>query len=118
MVVIGEDGGVRNNIVTFSTGPGGAVRKIGGPPNPATGCNLFWGNESGDYYGDWIPADTDIHLYPRYCDRPVGDYTLQETSPAAPEYSGGCGLVGAFDVACGTVSVESQSWGRLKGLFR
>ena len=114
----GPDAGTARNIFANSTGRRGAVSKEGAPMHPDTGCNLFWGNEDGDYFGDWVPAPTDIHADPLFCDPVILDFGLQAASPAAPPNSGGCGLIGAHDVSCGAVSVEPQSWARLKSLFR
>jgi hypothetical protein len=110
------DSGVRNNVFAYCTGPGGAVRIGGGPQHLDTGCNLFWQNES-DYGGDWIPAPTDLEADPEFCNEPTLDLTLHSTSPAAPA-NNPCGLLGAWDVQCGPVSVAPTSWGRLKNLYR
>lgn len=112
------DVGVRENIFANSTGRRGAVAFEGATMSPDTGCNLFWNNAGGDYFGNWTPAPTDIHANPLFCDPVTLDFHLEAASPAAPAHSGGCGLIGAFDVNCGPVSVEPTSWGRLKGLFR
>ena len=117
-VLIGpEDGGFTGNIVA-SCSPGPALRKEGGPSHPDTGCNLLWDNPGGNYVGDWVPASTDIFADPQFCDAAAGDYTLHSTSPAAPENSPICGLIGALGVDCDPVSIESTSWGRIKNLYR
>jgi hypothetical protein len=118
IAVGGGDAGVLNNVFAHSTGFRGAVLKSGGPTHPETGCNLFWENEGGDYFGDWVPAPTDIYADPQFCDGGSGDYSLHSTSPAAPENSGGCGLIGAFEVDCGPISVRTTSWGRIKNEYR
>jgi hypothetical protein len=112
-----QDGGVRNNIFAYCTGPGGAVGRFGGVQNSDTGCNLFWQNEGGNYQYDWIPAPTDIEADPEFCNEPTLDLSLHSTSPAAPA-NNACGLLGAWDVQCGPVSVAPTSWGRLKNLYR
>ncbi|MEZ5063759.1 MAG: right-handed parallel beta-helix repeat-containing protein [bacterium] len=111
------DGGVHNNIFTGCTGPRGTVSFGGGTQHPSTGCNLFWDNEGDDFWNDWVPAPTDIEADPEFCNETVLDLTLHSTSPAAPANSA-CGLLGAFDVGCGSVSVDATSWGRLKNLYR
>lgn len=113
-----QDAGVPNNIIAHSTGQRGAVNLTGGPTHPDTGCNLFWDNAGGDYFGDWVPAPTDIHADPEFCDEAAGDYSLSSTSPAAPANSPVCGLIGALDVQCGPVSVETESWGWIKSRYR
>jgi hypothetical protein len=56
---------------------------------------------------------------PLFCDIAHGDLMIQEDSPCAPSNSGvTCDLIGALGVGCGTVSVESKSWGQIKGLYR
>ena len=118
IAIVREDAGVTNNIFAHSTGSNGAVHKLEGPTHPDTGCNLFWNNEGGSYYEDWVPADTDIEADPLFCDLIVGDYSLMSTSPAAPKNSPICGLIGAFGVACGTVAVDPVSWGWIKTRYR
>jgi hypothetical protein len=75
-------------------------------------------NEEGDYAGDWVAADTDIYADPMFCNAEEGDYRVDVSSPAAEENSPVCGQIGAFGVGCGSVSVESVTWGRLKNLYR
>lgn len=52
---------------------------------------------------------------------PSGDYTLDAASPAAPG-ANGCGLVGAYPVACGATPVAegltARSWGTVKSSYR
>jgi hypothetical protein len=114
----GAIGPVSNNVFASTTGQRGAVYLASGASHPATGCNLFWDSEGGDYFGNWMPAATDTSADPQLCDPLNGDYTLSESSPAAAANSPTCGQLGAFGVGCGTVSVESTSWGRLKSLYR
>ncbi|MFN8180137.1 MAG: right-handed parallel beta-helix repeat-containing protein [bacterium] len=120
LCVDGTDVGTNHNIFASSTGRRGAVSGL--IRNPQTGCNLFWNNVDGDYYEHWLPPPTDIHADPLFCDPVALDFHLQDASPAAPAHSGGCGLIGAFDVNCGPVSaggsLESRSWGSLKSLYR
>ena len=118
LFIDGTDDGTTRNVFDHSTGLRGAVRKTGGPTHPDTGCNLFWASADGDYFGDWVPAPTDIHADPLFCDPVTLDFGLQAASPAAPPNSGGCGLIGAHEVSCGTVSVEANSWGRVKNPYR
>lgn len=116
MIIDTTDIGTFGNIFSYSTGRRGAV--AGMTPGPQTGCNLYWANADGDYFADWIPAPNDIHADPLFCDPVILDLGLQAASPAAPPNSGVCGLIGAYEVTCGAISVEPQSWGRIKNLFR
>jgi hypothetical protein len=71
--------------------------------------------------GPDVLVDTD----PGFCepspcgpDGPDGDYRLQADSPCLPENSP-CGrLIGALDEGCPAVSVRSETWGRIKAMFR
>jgi hypothetical protein len=54
---------------------------------------------------------------PLFCDLVGGDVGLSSDSPCAPEHSGGCDLIGALGVACGTTAVEGRSWGSIKALY-
>jgi hypothetical protein len=117
VLIDGPDGGFQGNVVV-SCSPGPALRKVMGASHPETGCNLLWDNPGGNYFGDWVPASTDIFADPQFCDAAAGDYSLHSTSPAAPENSPTCGLIGALGVDCGPISIESTSWGRIKNLYR
>jgi hypothetical protein len=76
---------------------------------------VFWENPQGIGY----PLDpTDREIDPLFCDQEAGDFTLREGSPCLPEDPFGCGLVGALGQGCGAVSIESKSWGAIKGLYR
>jgi hypothetical protein len=115
--IVGTDAGFVGNVAAYCTG-GPALRKAGGPVNPLTGCNLLWMNEEGNYADDWVAAETDIYADPMFCDAEAGDYSVHSSSPCAEENSPVCGQIGAFGVGCGSVSVESVTWGRLKNLYR
>ena len=70
-------------------------------PGLQPSCNLFWDNEYGPGY---VLDNSDRILDPRFCSAPFRDYTLSSNSPALPEFSFGCGLIGAFDVGCTATS--------------
>lgn len=112
----GFSGAFARNVVGGSTG-GEALRTVE-PLGGDSGCNVIWDNEGGDFGGDWTPGLPDIFADPEFCDPEAGDFTVQPTSPCLAENSGGCGNIGAFGVGCGTVSIESRSWGRIKGSYR
>jgi hypothetical protein len=70
----------------------------------------------------YIGTGGNFSLDPQFCSvfpRSDGNFFLQSDSPCA---SGNhplglpCGLIGAFDVDCGTTSAESSTWSRLKSL--
>jgi hypothetical protein len=121
MEISGDDPVVRNNIIAYSKGVYGAVDRTQGVNDPSTGCNLFWANEVRNYnttYGTWTPSASDLYVDPQFCDPSIDDFTLHSSSPAAPGGSPACGAIGALGVGCGTVSIESMSWGRIKAGFR
>ncbi len=104
---------IRNNI--FALNRGGPtyeslfVQRRGG-------CNLFWANDAN--FAGYTQAVSDLLEDPQFCDVPNDDYSLRSASPCAEANSPDCGQIGALGVGCGTVSVDRQSWGRLKSLFR
>jgi hypothetical protein len=116
------DGGTRNNIVYGCQGPHGAFFMYGGTKHPTTGCNLFFANEGDGYDGDWEAGPTDIFEDPQFCDEASLNLGIADSSPAAPGNNPTCGLIGAEEVSCGTVSagasLETTSWGRIKGFYR
>jgi hypothetical protein len=104
----------QNNLVTHSSG-GGALRASQTTLLPGTGCNIFWANQGGDYYGEWPVRDGDEVADPEYCGFTLGDFSVQKDSPCLV---GPCAPVGAVGQGCGTVSVEASSWARIKSLYR
>lgn len=93
----------------FALGSTGSV--IGG------GCNVFWNNAAGDAQ-NYVFAPTDRILDPLFCDEAAGDLTLEPLSPCLPDFSGGCGRIGALEQGCGTISIEAESWGKVKAAYR
>jgi hypothetical protein len=55
---------------------------------------------------------------PLFCGFSADDFTIRSGSPAADDDPSGCGLRGAFPVACGAIHVEGVSWGRVKAGYR
>jgi len=105
-----------NNIISLSTG-GSAVRNLSGQMLQG-GCNDYWQNYGGDYGVGWQPQPFDFFLDPEFCDLDALDLTVSDESPCAPEGNPVCGQVGAWGVGCGTISVESESWGAIKEMYR
>ena len=82
-------------------------------------CNVFWNNSAGDYsVFDGPPLPPDILADPLFCDPEVLDFTVRTNSPCAPGNVPGCGAIGAWPVGCGSVNVESSSWGKIKALYK
>lgn len=66
-------------------------------------CSDFFGNLEGDWVGPLLPllgADGNVQVDPLYCSPIAGDWSLRADSPAAPEGSSGCGLIGRHGVGC------------------
>jgi hypothetical protein len=102
-----------HNLIVGGTGSGGPI--LSTVPQPLSGsCNGFWNNAGG--VGDYAVSPTDLFLDPLFCDAAALDFTLSENSPYAT--TGVCGQVGAHGVGCGSVRVESISFGRIKSLYR
>jgi predicted outer membrane repeat protein len=87
-------------------------------------CSDIFGSTGGDWVGciaDQAGINGNFSLDPLFCDAAAGDLTLSSESPCLPgNHPDGadCGLIGALGQGCGTVSVESKSWGEIKGLYR
>jgi Right handed beta helix region len=102
---------LQNNIFAHTSGE---VAISGGSAFHSS-CNVFWDNVG----GIGLNLDpTDRIADPQFCDPEDSDYTLQGTSPCLPPLSLGCGLIGALEQGCGTVSVLPETWGRIKAKFR
>ncbi|MBZ0170819.1 MAG: right-handed parallel beta-helix repeat-containing protein, partial [Phycisphaerales bacterium] len=84
----------------------------------SSSCNVFWDNPLGNVNINYPWDPTDTIQDPQYCDPEAGDLTVSGTSPCLPAFSGTCGQIGAFGQGCGSVSVESESWSRIKGAYR
>jgi hypothetical protein len=106
---------LRNNIIAFSSGsPAVEI----GRGKIASDCNVFWMNADGISDGSYVLSATDRIVDPLFCNPDAGDWTLQQHSPCLPTDPSGCGQIGAFGQGCGAVSVESRSWGKIKGFYR
>ncbi len=115
---------VRNNVFAFNfANSGGGAFACLGSTVITSSCNLFWENDApvGEhvYPGGCIVlgANNDLVADPFFCDAVHDVFTIQSNSPASPSDPSGCGLRGAFPVGCGTVSIESTSWGRIKASY-
>jgi hypothetical protein len=87
-----------------------------------TCCDVY-SNAGGDWVGclaGQYGVNGNICEDPLFCrdENPGAPYTLHDGSPCAPEHNPACGLIGAWDVACGVTPVEDVSWGAMKAMFR
>jgi hypothetical protein len=106
----------RNNLIAASTGAP-AMWRHGAFPQAISSCNDYWNNAEGNF-NDWIPGATDFYQDPQVCDPTLNDFRLMQSSPCGPDSPIGCGLVGAWDVGCGTVSISPTTWGQIKNYYR
>jgi hypothetical protein len=90
--------GVTRSIVWMSANFG--IACLGGTLADSTGCNDVFGSGTAPYT-QCVPPLADIHLDPKFCDPGINKYSLDSTSPCAPDSSGGCGLIGTLGVGCG-----------------
>jgi len=113
---------LKNSIVAFGyiTNPcdqcGAIIVEPGGVIDIT--CTDIYGNSAGDWVGsiaDQLGKNGNISADPLFCDDVPGIYS---NSPCAPANSNGCGLIGLYDVDCEPSSVETKSWGKIKGMYR
>lgn len=104
------------NVVAHS-GVGGPAVRLQPGSTIANSCNVFWNNLEGDTYGFTL-SPTDRVVDPLFCNSVAGDFTVSNMSPCLPPNSLGCGLIGALPQGCGVISIESKSWGAIKGAYR
>jgi hypothetical protein len=107
---------LQNNIIAACTGAPAISQESYTLVDSA--CNVFWQNDHGNGSGSYVLGPTDRTVDPKFCHPVAHDFTLHEGSPCLPENSLGCGLIGPYGMACGPVSVESQSWSEIKGAYR
>lgn len=100
---------IENTIVAFGTS-GGTVTCRGECCFVTMSCTDLFGNAGGDYVdcvSGFLGVDGNISADPEFCDAAAGDFALNAASPCAPANAPpGCGLIGAFDVACGQLGIE------------
>lgn len=74
-------------------------------------CTNLFANVGGDWVGavsGWDGLAGNISADPLYCDPDQGEFGLSNLSPGAPAQSDGCGLIGAYPVACVVAPVEDS----------
>jgi hypothetical protein len=106
---------LENNVFVENTG-GPAVYSYVAPPQNV-GCNVYWNNPQGNVVG-FALDETDREVDPLFCDPDIGNLTLDALSPCLPENSLGCGLIGATEQGCGTVSITPSTWAGIKAAYR
>jgi predicted outer membrane repeat protein len=116
-IVVGGSWILENSIIAFSTSGDGVHCWDG--ESVDISCTNIIGNEGGDWIGeisDQLGISGNISLDPLFCDPDMGDFTLRNDSPCAPD-NNDCGvLMGAWPVGCST-SPESATWSEVKALY-
>jgi hypothetical protein len=105
----------RNNVIVNSAGDQAVGISNG---TITTGCNVYWNNPLGNTSG--FPLDpTDFNADPMFCDPEAGDLRVNAISICLPENNPSCDEpIGAWGEGCGSISVQPESWGRVKNLYR
>lgn len=104
---------VQNSVVASSNDAVAVAARLGG--TLVSSCNVYWDNAEGNGV-ELSPSDREVD--PGFCSPETGDFTVIENSPCVEPGALGCGQIGAYGVGCGIVSVEPQSWSRIKALHR
>lgn len=103
-------------------GRGGASVYCFEDDDAVVSCTDIFDNEGGDWVAciaEHAGGNGNLSVDARFCDAEGGDLHLQWGSPCLPAGSPDCGLIGALGFGgCGTVSVEPQSWARVKAWYR
>lgn len=106
---------IANTIVAFSAVGAGIVST--GPDPEIFHCCVF-----ANAGGDSLPGTHYENMFtdPLFCDAAGDDYTLCADSPCLPANNAWSTLIGAHGQGCPgcDTAVETQSWGRIKALYR
>ena len=118
----GSNSSVHHNVIALNSAPSGAGIEAYGPTGViALSCNDVWNNAGGNYGGflaDQTGSNGNLSADPLFCGPATDDWTLNAGSPASAAGSGGCGLIGAYDVGCGPTAAAPTTWGAIKALYR
>lgn len=108
------------NLVAYNRANGNSISISASDPATVR-CTNLWGNDNDQVSGVVDPSN--FSADPLFCDSDpmtTMNFLLRENSPCVarntPDPS--CGLVGAYGVGCGAVSVQELHWGDVKQLFR
>ena len=106
----------------LALGLGGGAIDVDATSTMTFSCSDIWGNIGGDWVGaiaGQLGTNGNFSADPLFC-APVSNLYLNDVSPCAPgNHPDGdsCDIIGAHDVACGTVPVEQRTWGAIKSLY-
>lgn len=102
---------VHNTVVAFGLGSEAFCCQDSGNVASLT-CTDIYGNQGGDWTGciaGLLGVNGNFAQDPLFCAPILDDFSLAEGSPCAPENSpAGCGLIGAWPVACVTVRAAGE----------
>jgi len=111
-----------NNLITNN-----AYGVVSIATNIILSCNNVFNNVT-NYDLAFSPDPTgtngNISLDPQFCGvdpSASGNFYLQSDSPCAPGNQPDgyiCGVIGKYDVGCGSISTEETSWGKIKDMYR
>jgi hypothetical protein len=113
---------IRNNLIV---GNKYGIDLSGGVAGDVS-CNDVFGNSVANYLQGTDPTGTNgnVSVDPQFCavdPSGSGNFLLQSDSPCSPGHhpnGTSCGLIGAYPVGCGAVSVKPATWGTIKSIFR
>ena len=110
-----------NCVVAFNSG--GAAMACDDISEATLTCCDVYGNTGGDWVGcisGQYGVDGNICEDPLFCagDNPFEPFTLHANSPCTAENNPECGLVGAWDIGCGSTAADAMSWGSIKAMYR
>jgi hypothetical protein len=106
---------IESCILAFSSGGPALFCRQGA--EPTIRCSDVFGNAGGDSLCG-IDGGDNLEVDPQFCGEPgSGNFYLQDDSPCSRAASP-CGeRMGALPVACGTVSIQETTWGRIRARF-
>jgi len=108
---------LENCVVAFGRYGGAAACEDAGV---MLACCDVYGNAGGDFVGclsGQEGQDGNVSSDPLFCDLEGGDFHIDVRSPCAPDHSGGCGWIGAWQTGCSTSPAQTGSWGEVKARF-
>jgi predicted outer membrane repeat protein len=107
---------IENTILSFASEGEGITCEPGADVVVAC-CDIF-GNAGGDDVCG-LDAGDNISQDPLFCESEAGDFTIQATSPCAPDNNPECGLIGALPVGCDEPMATEQTTGnQVKAAYR
>ena len=75
-------------------------------------CSDFFGNSGGDWVGDFedqLEMNNNFSADPLFCNPDQNNYSLDTSSPCAPESQEVCGLVGALPTGCSISAIPNNT---------